>query len=131
MACFGIFFFILTIYSLSHSAVSQVDALKKLEDQNFQVVGWYHSHPSFSPQPSVRDIETQTDYQRMFNVMTPENTGGRPYVAFILSPFMVPDEKTIQSQLKPKNSFQLHEPPQFYKGKRFYAADKVKNFSKL
>nr|CCA21735.1 metalloprotease family M67A putative [Albugo laibachii Nc14] len=31
-----------------------------------EVVGWYHSHPTFAPDPSVRDIENQTSYQHLF-----------------------------------------------------------------
>lgn len=30
------------------------------------MVGWYHSHPVFLAQPSLRDIENQINYQRMF-----------------------------------------------------------------
>jgi len=39
------------------------DAIKK---QNLGVVGWYHSHPKFQPDPSLRDIENQTNYQLLF-----------------------------------------------------------------
>lgn len=28
-----------------------------------QVVGWYHSHPTFTPEPSLVDIENQRNYQ--------------------------------------------------------------------
>ena len=30
-----------------------------------QVVGWYHSHPTFKPDPSVTDIMNQESYQRL------------------------------------------------------------------
>ena len=32
-----------------------------------RVVGWYHSHPVFATQPSLRDIENQFAYQLMFS----------------------------------------------------------------
>ena len=31
--------------------------------QGYLTVGWYHSHPTFVPDPSVRDIENQSVYQ--------------------------------------------------------------------
>ncbi|KAI7691527.1 hypothetical protein SSS_06962 [Sarcoptes scabiei] len=46
--------------------VSQALVLEKLERKNLQMVGWYHSHPTFSPKPSVRDIDTQNYYQKIF-----------------------------------------------------------------
>ena len=39
--------------------VSQTEAKERIASMNMQVVGWYHSHPTFEPNPSVRDIETQ------------------------------------------------------------------------
>jgi len=30
------------------------------------VVGWYHSHPDFQPNPSITDIENQASYQQLF-----------------------------------------------------------------
>ena len=44
-------------------AVSQTHASEQIEDVGMQVVGWYHSHPTFAPNPSVRDIETQQKFQ--------------------------------------------------------------------
>lgn len=42
---------------------SAIDVRQKIEDQNMQVVGWYHSHPTFVPDPSLVDIENQKSYQ--------------------------------------------------------------------
>ena len=47
-------------------SVSQTLASEQIEDVGMQVVGWYHSHPTFSPDPSVRDIETQQKFQVHF-----------------------------------------------------------------
>lgn len=108
--------------------VSQAIALEKVEMQHYQVVGWYHSHPTFSPDPSLRDIETQTAYQQMFNQCSSSTGGGRPYVAFILSPFLKPDDKAISKRLNPSSSFQLSGPQQNNRGRRFYANDKLYDY---
>lgn len=36
---------------------------KAMLDKNIQLVGWYHSHPRFSTQPTLRDCDKQMDYQ--------------------------------------------------------------------
>jgi proteasome lid subunit RPN8/RPN11 len=43
--------------------VSEIEVRDVIRRQNLQVVGWYHSHPTFRPDPSVRDIENQGNYQ--------------------------------------------------------------------
>lgn len=43
--------------------VSQTQACDVLSALGLGVVGWYHSHPSFHPNPSVRDINTQDQFQ--------------------------------------------------------------------
>lgn len=43
--------------------VSEMAARDLFEQKGLQVVGWYHSHPTFEPEPSIRDIETQGSYQ--------------------------------------------------------------------
>lgn len=42
---------------------SEMRAREVFAEQGYGVVGWYHSHPTFEPQPSIRDIENQTSYQ--------------------------------------------------------------------
>ena len=44
-------------------AVSQTEAYETIQAADYQVVGWYHSHPAFAANPSVRDIETQSEFQ--------------------------------------------------------------------
>ncbi|XP_055886147.1 histone H2A deubiquitinase MYSM1-like [Biomphalaria glabrata] len=61
--------------------VSQTLASDKIEDMGMSVVGWYHSHPTFSPDPSVRDIETQQKFQYWFS------KGGNHFVGVIISPY--------------------------------------------
>ncbi len=45
--------------------VSQAKASSDLAQHGLEVVGWYHSHPTFAPTPSLRDIDTQSTFQVM------------------------------------------------------------------
>lgn len=85
--------FILSVFpcrSLSTSLQCEIDPVSDIEarsffsSKGFVVVGWYHSHPTFEPTPSVRDIENQTDYQTMFRR---HELGVEPFVGVIVSPF--------------------------------------------
>eukprot|EP01038_Epipyxis_sp_PR26KG_P006550 gene6550-8997_t len=49
-----------------------------------QVVGWYHSHPLFKPNPSVVDIHNQRQYQ---SLMADPNTLLEPFVGLIVSAY--------------------------------------------
>jgi protein MYSM1 len=42
---------------------SEMRAREVFAEKGMAVVGWYHSHPTFEPNPSVRDIENQSSYQ--------------------------------------------------------------------
>ena len=42
---------------------SEMKAREVFAEKGYSVVGWYHSHPTFEPHPSIRDIENQTSYQ--------------------------------------------------------------------
>lgn len=59
-----------------------MEAKEALEAKDCQVVGWYHSHPTFVPNPSLRDLETQNNFQTIFS-----NDSKQPFVALILSPY--------------------------------------------
>ncbi|KAG7514675.1 histone H2A deubiquitinase MYSM1 isoform X1 [Solea senegalensis] len=61
--------------------VSQTQACDILSSLGYSVVGWYHSHPSFHPNPSVRDITTQDQFQSYFS------RGGAPFIGMIVSPY--------------------------------------------
>ena len=52
--------------------VSQTQASEDLAHQGLAVVGWYHSHPTFAPFPSVRDIETQAKFQVRNGALVPQ-----------------------------------------------------------
>ncbi|KAK2883590.1 hypothetical protein Q8A67_017227 [Cirrhinus molitorella] len=61
--------------------VSQTQASEVLGVKGHSVVGWYHSHPAFDPNPSLRDIDTQAKYQSYFS------RGGAPFIGMIVSPY--------------------------------------------
>ncbi|KAI1318101.1 hypothetical protein EDD11_007153 [Mortierella claussenii] len=63
---------------------SDVEARYFFSSKGFVVVGWYHSHPTFEPNPSIRDIENQCEHQAMFRR---HGTGVEPFVGVIVSPF--------------------------------------------
>jgi histone H2A deubiquitinase len=46
---------------------SELEARDAFHAKNLNVIGWYHSHPTFDPQPSIRDIENQAMYQVLIN----------------------------------------------------------------
>ncbi|KAJ0400933.1 hypothetical protein P43SY_006616 [Pythium insidiosum] len=45
---------------------SEIELREIIQNAKLEVVGWYHSHPAFAPDPSIRDIENQTSYQQLF-----------------------------------------------------------------
>ena len=42
---------------------SEMEAREAFAVKGLDVVGWYHSHPTFEPDPSIRDLENQATYQ--------------------------------------------------------------------
>ncbi|CAL4177707.1 unnamed protein product, partial [Meganyctiphanes norvegica] len=73
--------------------VSQSSACTKIHEGGVQVVGWYHSHPTFPPNPSVQDIETQSQMQRWFARQE------APFLGVIVSPFC-PTNRGEASQIR-------------------------------
>ncbi|ORX60710.1 hypothetical protein DM01DRAFT_1361634 [Hesseltinella vesiculosa] len=63
---------------------SEMEARDVFAAKGLSVVGWYHSHPTFEPQPSVRDIENQTSYQSLFRRT---DTGDEPFIGVIVTPY--------------------------------------------
>ncbi|KAI8374315.1 uncharacterized protein BYT42DRAFT_615489 [Radiomyces spectabilis] len=64
--------------------VSEMQAREVFEQKGLTVVGWYHSHPTFEPHPSVRDIENQASYQTLFR---DKSTGDEPFIGVIVTPY--------------------------------------------
>lgn len=63
--------------------VSEIEALDELTKRGKQLIGWYHSHPTFEPDPSIRDIENQFAYQNLFK----RADGIEPFIGIIASPY--------------------------------------------
>ncbi|CAG8593132.1 11065_t:CDS:10 [Paraglomus occultum] len=74
--------------------VSEMHANEAFAARGFDVVGWYHSHPTFDPQPSLRDIENQAQYQELFR----HEDGVEPFIGIIITPY---------DKLKPSNVSQF------------------------
>jgi hypothetical protein len=45
--------------------VSEIMVTETIKSRGLRVVGWYHSHPLFQPDPSTRDLHTQKSYQQL------------------------------------------------------------------
>jgi hypothetical protein len=63
---------------------SEVQAQLYFSNLSLNIAGWYHSHPTFDPNPSIRDLGTQSDHQRLFKR---ESDGIEPFVGAIVSPY--------------------------------------------
>ena len=62
--------------------MSQMFAGEAIKNQGMKIVGWYHSHPKFQPDPSVVDIQNQSTYQQLFDA-SPDN----PFVGLIVGTY--------------------------------------------
>lgn len=60
--------------------VSQVEQAANLKNEGYELVGWFHSHPTFEANPSRTDVGTQADMQLQFSVES-----DRPFIGFILN----------------------------------------------
>lgn len=60
--------------------ISQAKAANILHEENLEILGWFHSHPTFAPEPSQQDIDTQLSVQQWIG-------NNKPCVGIILSPF--------------------------------------------
>lgn len=50
-----------------------------LIDEGYDLLGWFHSHPTFPPNPSRTDVSTQADMQLQFSLEQ-----NRPFIGFIM-----------------------------------------------
>ncbi|CAI5723531.1 hypothetical protein KXD40_000660 [Peronospora effusa] len=67
---------------------SEIELRGIIENAQLEVVGWYHSHPAFAPDPSIRDIENQTSYQQLFQrPTTADNKPSEPFVGLIVGTY--------------------------------------------
>lgn len=60
--------------------VSQAKAADVIHSKGLSILGWFHSHPTFAPEPSQQDLDTQLSFQQWIG-------GNTPCIGIILSPF--------------------------------------------
>ncbi|KAI9313835.1 hypothetical protein BX666DRAFT_1863795 [Dichotomocladium elegans] len=67
---------------------SDIETRQLIHDKNLTVVGWYHSHPTFVPDPSITDLENQRNYQILCREKC-ESLGRtfEPFVGAIVGPY--------------------------------------------
>jgi len=71
--------------------VSQTEGSEQLRSQGLEIVGWYHSHPTFPALPSLRDVHTQGEFQQWFSRQE------APFVGLIVNPFSSSGRKSCPS----------------------------------
>jgi hypothetical protein len=70
--------------SVCASRLVPAQAQQRISDCNLRLIGWYHSHPNFRPDPSVRDISNQCQYQDLCKDVVADKN---PFIGIIVSPY--------------------------------------------
>ena len=81
-----------------------------LEQRNLSLIGWYHSHPNCPPQPSIKDIEAQLEYQ--IAMKGESDSSYLPCIGLICSPY----DQTLSSSISLDSVFQMYwvmPPPEY------------------
>ncbi|CAG9836566.1 unnamed protein product [Diabrotica balteata] len=60
--------------------ISQAKAADAIHGKGLDLLGWFHSHPTFAPEPSNQDLETQQYVQQWIGQ-------NKPCIGMIMSPF--------------------------------------------
>ncbi|KAI7903482.1 uncharacterized protein BX663DRAFT_485634 [Cokeromyces recurvatus] len=76
--------------------ISEMEAYELFKKKGLKVVGWYHSHPTFEPEPSIRDIANQASYQFLFR---DDTLGLEPFIGIIITPYNYMNA-SFESQIK-------------------------------
>ncbi|XP_043794794.1 uncharacterized protein LOC122716102 [Apis laboriosa] len=69
----------------SAAAAVETEIARAMEWKHVTLVGWYHSHPRSHASPSLRDVDSQLDYQ--IKMKGPSDNGYTPCVGLICSPY--------------------------------------------
>lgn len=69
----------------SAAAAVEAEIARAMEWKRVTLVGWYHSHPRSHASPSLRDVDSQLDYQ--IKMKGPSDNGYTPCVGLICSPY--------------------------------------------
>ena len=64
--------------------VVEVELRSRIAEAGLSVVGWYHSHPTFQPTPSMVDIANQCNYQHLFH---DGSNNVDPFIGMIVGPY--------------------------------------------
>ncbi|KXJ75074.1 hypothetical protein RP20_CCG012311 [Aedes albopictus] len=88
------------------AAMCELQIQKLMVKKNLNLVGWYHSHPRFPVQPTLRDCDAQLEYQ--IKMRGPTEASYIPCVGFICSPYN-DDNVTLESSIL---SFWVLPPPE-------------------
>ena len=91
----------------NRSLVVEEEIKQNLEQRSLSVIGWYHSHPVTPPHPSVKDIESQLDYQ--IALKGDNESSYLPCIGLICSPYDVSNESPESSY----QSFWVMPPPEY------------------
>lgn len=70
--------------SVEMDPIAELEVRASIQKDNLVIVGWYHSHPTFEPDPSIIDIENQNNYQLLFS---DEKSRVDPFVGLIVTPY--------------------------------------------
>lgn len=89
------------------SSECEYEIQKTMLEKNIQLVGWYHSHPRFSPQPTLRDCDKQMDYQ--IKLRGSSDSTYTPCVGLIFSSYDDNDDIESEGQMLP---FWVLPPPE-------------------
>eukprot|EP01083_Nonionella_stella_P047541 127255_1 len=71
---------------------SEVEVRALIKKASLSVVGWYHSHPHFAPKPSLRDVENQGNYQKMFETIP---DASQPFLGAIVAPYNYREQSSV------------------------------------
>lgn len=82
---------------------SEIRVREAINNAGMRVVGWYHSHPSFAPDPSFRDIETQANYQLLFRDHLHHI---EPFIGLIIQPFDIQQKR--ESAISKASALEMH-----------------------
>lgn len=77
------------------SADCEYEIQKSMVEKNIQLVGWYHTHPRFAAQPTMRDCDKQLDYQ--IKLRGTSDSTYTPCVGFIFSSY---DDEDVENETK-------------------------------
>ncbi|XP_066582485.1 uncharacterized protein [Prorops nasuta] len=69
----------------SAAAAVEAEIARAMEWKRVTLVGWYHSHPRSHASPSLRDVDSQLDYE--IKMKGPSDNGYTPCVGLICSPY--------------------------------------------